>query len=61
MDFHYPIYTTGFDALPDDEKKEAEMTGGEMIFAILYLENFNKAIFYDLKKHVKNDNVPNKS
>ena len=39
--------------LPDDENKEAETSGKEMLFAILYLNNSDKYRFPELKKRVK--------
>ena len=57
---YFTHYTSlGFYTLLDDEKKESETAGEEIIYAILYLENSDKAIFADLKKRVDNDYVLN--
>ena len=56
----FPINTSVFDSLKENEMKEAETPGEEMLCAILYLENSDKAIFSDLKKHVENNYVFNK-
>ena len=61
MKILFPLHNTGFDSLQEDEKKEAENTGEEMICKILYLEKSDKARFADLKKRVENDYVPNKA
>ena len=58
---HFPFHNNGFDSLQKDEKKEAEKSGEEMLCAILYLENSDKARFADLKKRIKNDYVLNKA
>ena len=55
MKILYPLNVTGFDALSDDEKKEAYTEGEEIICAILYLENTDKARFNDIKKQADND------
>ena len=39
MKIVYPIHANGFYTLTYDEKKEAEIAGGEMMGAIIYLEN----------------------
>ena len=52
MKIHYPLDATGFDTLLDNENKEARKTGKEIICAILYLENYGKARFSDLKKRI---------
>ena len=52
---------TGLDSLQEDEKKKAEKSREEMLWAILYLENSDKARFYDLKKRIENDYVLNKA
>ena len=60
MKILYPLPVTGFDALSDNDKKDAEKPGEEMLCEILYLENSDKAMFADLKKRVENDYVLNK-
>ena len=61
MKIRFPLHNTGFDYLQEDEKNEAEMSGEEMLCAILYLENSDKASFADLKKRIENDYVLNKA
>ena len=61
MKILFPLHNTGFDSLQEDDNKEAEKAGEEMLCAILYLENSDKARFVDLKKRVKNDYVMNKA
>ena len=61
MKILFPLHTTGFYALHNSDKKEAETSVEELLCAILYLENSDKDIFYDLKKHVENNYVLNKS
>ena len=56
-----PLQNTGFDSLKEDEKKEAEKVGEEILCAFLYLENSDKARFTNLKKRVENDYVLNKA
>ena len=60
MKIWFPLHNTGFDSLQEDEKKEAEKAGEEMLCTILYLKNSDKARFADLKKRIKNDYVLNK-
>ena len=48
MKIHFPLHNTGFDSLQEDDKKESEKAGKEMLCAILYLENSDKAWFSDL-------------
>ena len=60
MHILFPLHNTGFDSLQEDENKEAEKVVEEILCAILYLDNSDKARFSDLKKHVENDYVPNK-
>ena len=55
-----PLNATGFDALEDDEKKEAETAGEEIVHAILYLENSDKYTSAYLEKRVENNYVLNK-
>ena len=57
----FPLHNNGFDYLQEDEKKEAKKAGDEMLCAILYLKNSDKARFSDLKKCVENDYVLNKA
>ena len=45
MKIRFPLHNTGFDSLQEDEKKEAENAGEEMLCAILYLENSYKTRF----------------
>ena len=61
MKMLFPSQNTGFDSLQEDKKKEAENAGEEMLCAILYLENSDKARFSDLKKRVENDYTLNKA
>ena len=61
MKIRFLFHNTGFDFLQEYENKEAEKAGEEMICAILYLENSDKARFSDLKKRIKNDYVLNKA
>ena len=61
MKICFPWHNTGFDSLQEDEKKEAEKAGEEMLCAILYLENSDKARFANLKKRIENDYVLNKA
>ena len=49
------LHVTIFDALADDDEKDSDTSGEYMICTILYLENSDKAIFYDLKKRVDNN------
>ena len=60
MKILYPLHTTGLDTLMEDGNKEAETAGEEILCAIIYLENSDKARFSDLQKHVNNDYVLNK-
>ena len=53
MKIRFPLHNTGFDYLQEDEKKEAEKAVEEILCAILYLENLDKARFADLKKRIK--------
>ena len=57
MKILFPLHTNGFDALKDDDKKEVETAGEEMICEILYLENSDKSRFSDLKKRVEKNYV----
>ena len=60
MKILFPLHNNGFDSLQEDEKKETEKSGDEIICAILYLENSDKARFAELKKRVENKYVLNK-
>ena len=53
MKICFLLHNTGFDFLQEDKKKEAEKVGEEMLCAIIYLENSDKARFADLKKRIK--------
>ena len=61
MEIRFPLHDTIFDSLQEDEKKEAEKAGEEMLCTILYLENPDKARFANLKKRIENDYVLNKA
>ena len=61
MKICFPLHNTGFYFLQEDKKKKAEKAGEEMLYAILYMENSDKARFSDLKKHTENDYVLNKA
>ena len=61
MKIRFPFHNNGFDSLQEDEKKEAEKAGEEMLCTILYLENSDKSRFADLKKRIENDYVLNKA
>ena len=60
MKIRFPLHNTGFDYLQEDDKKETEKAGEEMLCVILYLENSDKARFADLKKRIENEYVLNK-
>ena len=53
MKFLFPSYNTGFDSLQEDDKKESEKAGEEILCAILYMENSDKTRFADLKNVLK--------
>ena len=61
MKIRFPLYNTGFDSPQEDEKKEIEKAGEDMLCAMIYLENSDKARFADLKKRIENDHVLNKA
>ena len=61
MKIIFPLKNTGFDFIQENEKKEAETAGEEILCAILYPENSDKSRFSDLNKHVKFYFVLNKS
>ena len=61
MKIIYPLHVTGFDALQEDGKKEANISGEEILCAIIYLENLDNTRFSDLKNQVNNDYVLNKA
>ena len=48
MKIIFPFHTTVYYFLQEDEEKEAKKTGEEMLCAILYVENSDKAKFSDL-------------
>ena len=48
MKIRFPLHNTGFDSQQEDERKEAEKEGEEMLCTILYLENSDKSRFADL-------------
>ena len=52
MKILFPLHTTGFYSLQDDEKRDMDTAGEEMIYAILYLENSYKYQFFHLRKCV---------
>ena len=56
-----PFHNTGFYFLQEDEKEEIDKSGEEILCAILYLENSDKARFSNFKKRVENDYVLNKA
>ena len=60
MDILFPLNTTGFDSLQENDKKEADTAGEEIPCAILYLESSDKARFDDLDNRVENDYLLNK-
>ena len=61
MKILYPIHATVYDTLPNSDKKEAEREGEKIIYTIIYLQNSDKARFYDLKNRAENDYVLNKA
>ena len=54
MKIIFPLHNSLFDSLQEDDKKEAEKAGEEMLCAILHLENSDKARFAELKKRIEN-------
>ena len=48
MKILFPLHNNGFDYLQEDEKKEVEKTGEEILCTILYLENSDQAKFANL-------------
>ena len=48
MKIFFPLHYTGFGSLKEDDKKEAEELGEEMLCTILYMDNSDKARFADL-------------
>ena len=44
----FPLHNNGLVSLQEDDKKEGEKAGEEMLCAILYLENSDKARFNEL-------------
>ena len=61
MNILFSLHTTGFESLQENENKEAETVGEEILHAIKYIENSDKASFSDLKKRVEADYVLNKA
>ena len=61
MKIIFPLHTAGFDLLQENDNKESEMAGEEILCAILYLENSDKSRFADLEKPVETDYVLNKA
>ena len=61
MNIIFPLHNNGFDYPQEDNNKETEKEGEEMICAILYLDNLDKSRFTDLKKRVENDYGLNKA
>ena len=61
MNIRFPLHNTEFDSLQEDEKKEAEKEGEEMLCTILYLKNSDNARFTNLKKRIENEYVLNKA
>ena len=57
----FPFHNNGFYSPQKDEKKEIKKAGDEMLCEILYLENWDKARFFDINKRVENDYVLNKA
>ena len=57
----FPWHNTVFDYIQEDENKETEKAGEEIICAILYLEKPEKSRFADLKNRIENDYVLNKA
>ena len=50
MKIRFPLYNAWYDSLQEDEKKEAENAWEEILCAVLYLENSDKARCAGLKK-----------
>ena len=61
MKILFPLHNNGFDFTKEDNKKDTEKAGEEMLCAILYMENSDKAGFANLEKRVWNDYVLNKA
>ena len=61
MKILFPLHYNIFDSLQEDKKKDSEKAGEEILCAILYVENLDRARFSDLNKRIKNDYVPNKA
>ena len=55
-----PLHTNVFYSLQENDKKEAETAGEEILCEIIFIENSYKARFSDLKKRIENDYVLNK-
>ena len=60
MNIQHQLNYNDFYKLLDDEKKEAETTGEDMLCAIIYLKKSDKARLSDINKHVANDYDLNK-
>ena len=52
MKILFQLFNNGFDSLPEDEKKEEENSGEEMLYAIQYLKNSEKSRFSETFKSV---------
>ena len=61
MKILYPLHVTGFNVMSDNDKKETEKEGKEMIFTIIYLESSHKAIFSVQKKCAEDEYISNKA
>ena len=57
----YPLHFTSFDALPYNDKAEAETAREEMICTILYLGKSDNTCFDDVRKRINNEYVLNKA
>ena len=49
MKIIYQLHITVFDALSYDDNEEADKSGEELLYFILYLENSDKSRFADIK------------
>ena len=54
MNVIFPLHTTGFYLLQENENKESETLGDEILYEILYHKNPDKYRFSDLKERVEN-------
>ena len=57
----YPLHVTGYGTLLDDDKRQVEIAGGEIICVILYIDNSEKSSFSELKKRADNYYVLNEA